>query len=278
MSKYHALRLLNDEPSLQISYSQIFTYLSCSLKYRFQYVEKRAYERTSSTLFFGSAMHKALEKYYRAFLNNGTTVPLSILEELFEESVCMSLDKTDIPVIFKKEAPDREGLISLGKSLLKTFHDNVDLTGYRIVDVEMPLSSILLTEEGYPTDFRLVGVIDLLLMNNQEELVIVDNKTSKQTKSQNTIDEDLQFSAYSYLAVANNLTIPTVQVKCRMDVLRKLKKPKLEYYHTVRSVFDRKRFVRIANSVLDGIDNQVFIPNKSWLCADCPFLNACKEW
>jgi hypothetical protein len=35
---------------LHISYSQIFTYLSCSLKYQFQYVENRPYELISINL------------------------------------------------------------------------------------------------------------------------------------------------------------------------------------------------------------------------------------
>ena len=41
--------------SLHISHSQIFTYLACSLKYQFQYVERRQPERISIALPFGSS-------------------------------------------------------------------------------------------------------------------------------------------------------------------------------------------------------------------------------
>ena len=50
-----------DTAGLHISYSQIFTYLTCSLKYRFRYVLKRAPERIGVSLPFGTAMHRALE-------------------------------------------------------------------------------------------------------------------------------------------------------------------------------------------------------------------------
>jgi hypothetical protein len=34
----------------------------------------------------------------------------------------------------------------MGKSLLKTFYENIDLTGYEIVDVELALSATLYTD------------------------------------------------------------------------------------------------------------------------------------
>jgi putative RecB family exonuclease len=71
---------------------------------------------------------------------------------------------------------------------------------------------------------------------------------------------------------------PTAPVHCRMDVLRKLKKPKVDYHETVRTAEDRKRFAKIANAVLVGIENRVFIPNKSWFCTDCQFIDACEAW
>ena len=189
------------------------------------------------------------------------------------------LDKNDLPVLFKREAPDRESLIKLGVAMLEAFHDSIDLDGYQIVDVELPLAATLYTDAGEPTDFKLVGVIDLLLMDGNQELLVVDHKTAAQAKSQSTVDEDLQFASYAYLLGANRFVFPTAPVKCRMDVLRKLKTgPKLEHYHTTRTSQDRKRFAKIANAVLMAIGNRVFVPNRSWLCSDCPFLSACQNW
>ena len=140
----------------------------------------------------------------------------------------------------------------MGKALLKAFYENIDLSGVEIVDVELPLSATLYTDNGESTDLKLIGVIDLVLRNMEAELIAVDHKSAAKPYAQSTVDSNLQFSAYSYLLAANKYVFPTASVNCRMDVLRKLKKPKLEHYHTVRTADDRKRFAKIANAVLGG--------------------------
>lgn len=278
MSKHQALKQLKEDPCLYLSYSQIFTYLGCSQKYRFHYVEGRHQERISANLILGSAIHSALERYYLTLMEKGITEPLGLLETLIEEGIRLDLKQTDVPVIFKKEAPDKESLISLGKSLIQTFYENIDLTGYRIIGAEVPLSANLYDEHGQPTEFKLLGVIDLLLMDSKGEVVVVDNKTAAKAKSQSALDDDLQFSAYSYLLASNRMTLPKADIKCRMDVLRKLKTPKMEQLYTIRTAEDRRRFSKFAVAVLNGIESRVFIPSHSWLCADCQFINACKSW
>ena len=74
--------MVNNE--LHISHSQIFTYLNCSLKYRFQYVENKPPERISIALPFGTAIHAAIEMYYRSLKNDGSVEPLKALCERFQ--------------------------------------------------------------------------------------------------------------------------------------------------------------------------------------------------
>lgn len=174
--------------------------------------------------------------------------------------------------------PDHQRVIDMGKALLETFYNEVDLTGFEVVDIELPLPATLYTDGGKSTDIKLIGIIDLLLMDDAGELTVVDNKTAAKAKSQSSVDDNLQFSAYAYLCASNRLTFPTAPIKCRMDVLRKLKTPKFEQYHTIRTADDRKRFAKLANAVLHGIESRVFIPNRSWLCSDCGFIEACNSW
>ena len=129
------------QEQLHISHSQIFCYLACSLKYQFQYVERRPRERTSLALSFGKAIHQAIERYYRSLMDDRTIVSLSLMESLFEESLTLELDNCEVPVIFKNEAPDTDSAIQMGKALLNTFYDNIDLAGMEIVDIELPLSA-----------------------------------------------------------------------------------------------------------------------------------------
>ena len=271
-----ALQQLQED--LHISHSQIFSYLNCSLKYKFQYVEQRPAERLSSALPLGKMIHSVLETYYRGTKDHGQPPTLEKLLTLFEEGLTLQIENSTVPIIFKKEAPDLDSLIDMGQGLVRAFYENVDLDGMEIIDVELPLSAQLYNEHGESLDIKLIGFIDLLLKDSAGNLVVVDHKTSKNKKSQVDVDADLQQTAYSYLLAANGYTFPRAEIHCRFDVLRKLKKPTLEFYNTTRSAEDRKRFAKIASAVLAGIDNRIFIPCKSWLCTDCQFKDTCSRW
>ena len=276
MPKSQALQELKQE--LHISHSQIFVYLNCSLKYQFMYVEAIPLERLSIALPFGSAIHACEEKYYRSLMDRDYLEPLNILEELFADYLSHEIDHSTVPVIYKKEAPDKDSVIKMGKRLLKVFYESVDLTGMQIIGVELPLAATLYTPEGEATELKLIGVLDLLLRDQNGELIVVDNKTAARAKSQSTVDEDMQFTAYSYLLATNKYVFPTADVNCRMDVLRKLKTPKMENYFTKRTASDRKRFAKTASMVLTAIESRIFMPQKSWMCSDCGYTDACSKW
>ena len=279
MSKKQALQAFNQE--LHISHNQIFTYLNCSLKYRFQYVEGLLPERISIALPFGSAIHAAIEMYYRALKNHGREEPLKSLHDRFQTCLELDLDNTNVPIIYKKDAPDRKAAIELGKKMLSAFHENIAQTVHsvhEIVAVELPLAATLYTDEGKPTDFKLAGILDLVLRNESGEILVVDNKTAARPMAQNTADDDNQMTSYAYLLASNRYVFPSSTVKCRFEILRKLKTPKLEHVHTVRTAEPRRRFAKIANAVLAGIDAWIFMPQPSWMCGDCAYSIVCKEW
>lgn len=270
-----ALKTLTDR--LHISHSQIFTYLNCSLKYQFRYVLKLPPERISLALPFGSEIHKAIEYYYRNLIED-REASLKQLQGIFSDHLGHELNEKSNMVVYKKDAPDRDSAIALGCAMLESFHKNVDLKGCRIIAVELPLAATLYTAEGTPTDIDLIGIIDLLIEDQNGSLVVVDHKTAARAKTQPDVDADLQMTAYSYLLAANRYIFPTASVQCRFDVLRKLKSPKLEHYHTKRGADDRRRLARIATGVLAGIEAGVFIPSRSWMCADCEYAIACTGW
>lgn len=277
MQRNQALQAFGQD--LYLSHSQIFTYQSCSLKYRFHYVEKRKPERISITLPFGKAMHAAQELYYRSMKNSRTKEPLKALLEKFEAVLCQGLEKNaGIQIIWKKTTPDKDSAIAIGQSMLTAFYESIDLAGYAVVEVELPLSARLYTEGGLPTEFMLVGILDLLLMDEHSKALVVDNKTTAQSIAQSTADDDNQMTAYAYLLASNKYVFPTKDVRCRFDVLRKLKTPKLEHIYTVRTAKDRKRFAKIANAVLTAIDAGIYMPQPGWMCGDCAYSDVCKAW
>lgn len=271
-------RLKPIKEELHISHSQIFAYSNCSLKYRFKYVEQRPAERISIALPFGTAMHSALELFYRTFMKSRQYERIVAITERFSTCLELDLENAGAPVIYKKEAPDRDSVLNLGREMLKAFYETVNMDAYEIVAVELPLSATLYTDEGEPTDFKVFGILDLVLREKSGEILVVDNKTAAKPMAQATADDDNQMTAYSYLLASNRYVFPSAEVRCRFDVLRKLKTPKLEHVFTVRTAVHRKRFARIANGVLAGIDAQVFLPQPSWMCSDCSYADACKTW
>lgn len=263
---------------LHISHSQIFTYLACSLKYRFQYVERRPAESLSIALLFGKAIHSAIERFYRHLKETGRKIDQQSMMDVFSESLDLNLKLNDVPLLYKSEMADAESAKKMGHGLLEVFWESSDIDSCQIVDVELPLSAELVDEQGALQDINLVGIIDLLLKDRRGNYVVVDFKTAKQSKSQADADSDLQMSAYGFLLTANRYVFPQVDVRGRFDVLRKLKTPKMEYVHTVRSPADIKRFLKVTAAVLNGINSRVFVPCKSWLCANCQYSEACKNW
>ena len=279
MSRKQALQAFSQD--LHISNNQLFTYLNCSLKYRYQYVEARPPERISISLPFGSAIHSAIEMYYRSLKNHGRIEPLEALCDRFQTCLDLDFEHAEVPVIFKKNLPDHKSAVVMGNTILKVFHESIAQIVQKvqeIVAVELPLSAKLYTEDSQPTEFKLSGILDLVLRDENGEILVVDNKTAAQPISQTTADVNNQMTSYAYLLAANKYVFPTSPVKCRFDVLRKLKTPKLEIVQTVRTAQDRKRFAKIANAVLEGIDAGIYMPQPNWMCSDCAYPNACKAW
>ena len=272
--------ILNDlKDALHISHSQVFTYKTCSLKYFFNYVEKRPAESVSIALPFGSAIHTVLDLYYRALKNGREPESLDTMSQFFEETLTVNLESFEVPILYNKSMPDPTAALEMGKALVETFYNSVDLSGFEVVDVELPMSATLYTEDGQATDFKLVGVVDLILRNGNGDLLIVDNKTAARSYSQSSADDDTQMSAYSYLMATNKYVPLTSSVECRFDVLLKLKtKPRLQQVYTIRTREDRRRFAKVANAVLAGIDAKIFFPQPSWMCSGCQFAKACLEW
>lgn len=274
MSKDKFKDIQND---LHISHSQIFTYQNCSLKYFYQYVSKEPAESVSVNLFFGSAIHSALELYYIS-CKNSNPESLNSMTECFETSLILDIENSQIPILYSKTLVDKDAVIEKGKSMLEVFYNSVDLSDFEVVAAELPLSATLYTDEGEPTDFKLVGVIDLLLRYKTGDLLVIDNKTAARSMNQNSAEEDTQMTAYSYLLATNKYIAPTDSVECRFDVLLKTKVPKLQQVNTIRTREDRKRFSKVANMVLSGIDSKIFMPIKSWLCTGCQYSESCSQW
>ena len=282
MANQLALQTLRQ--SLHLSSSQINQFLLCSRKYEYSYVKGVRPSHTSVNLTFGSAIHSALETYYRHHQQHSKALTADDLVKVFCDTVATDRAGSTIPIRFSKEMPDLAAVEQLGLKMLTVFSEQVNLEGYGIEAVELTLSAPLYYPGGNESGLDLVGVIDLLLIDNRTgELIAVDHKTSRNSYSQAMCDDSIQMSLYAwllerngYLQKGNRFTGKQV-FRGRFDVLRKLKTtPKFEQAELTRSDQDLQRFEALALDVLDAIDKRTYLPIYGWQCADCGYRSDCR--
>ncbi|MBN2644365.1 RecB family exonuclease [Trichloromonas sp.] len=276
MSPAPSLRVLRHH--LHLSYSQVNTYLTCSLRYFFQYVKGYPPEHTSSALILGSSIHAALAHYYEAFRMKGAAEPLDAVLAFYRETLSSELAIPRAPILYSNEATSPAELLAWGEQLLRAYLEDPGFCGMEVVATELPLSLPLTTPDGDLTEFHLVGAVDLLLRDQLGRLLAVDHKTAKNSPSQESIDQDLQLSAYALLLRHNGYLKPDETLHCCYNVIRKLKTPKVERLLTLRTPADTRRFIRMAHAVLSGIAAEAFLPCAGWHCSGCPYQQQCRNW
>jgi len=268
------LKLCEMKEKLHVSYSQINCYLTCPLKYRFQYVEGRIPECVGSGLVFGKAIHEAAAAFYHSILEDNEPVPESVSSQIFAEMIQKSLDES--PVSFKK-GEDQASILSKGTELISLLYKRERPN--KVVLVEHPITTNLIhPETGEASDIALFGIIDLVEEDEEENKVLVDLKTGANRYDDLKVSTDMQMTIYSHLAIKEGL-VTDENVLLRFDLLLKQKTPSLENYFTVRSQRDRNRMLKTIFQVLSAVEQGIFYPTPGWMCSDCGFKqNHCQEW
>jgi len=245
-----------------LSYSQVNTYLTCSLRYRFQYVEKIPPAFTAASLAFGSAIHEAAAAFYQTRLEGDELRPDQMLDVYLD-----SWRRAEQVKYFNGD--NEESLQEKATQLLQVFHDAVN-PGTRILGVEeffeLPLG-------GLPP-FQ--GYIDLIEQSSDGTATIVDLKTASKKPSSANVQANMQLTAYALGAEA--LGFDPDQLHLRLDVLLKTKTPEMVRLETRRTEEERHRFIRLLYGVWNGIEREVFFPRQDWTCAQCAWAGECREW
>ena len=247
-----------------LSASQITVYLDCSLKYRYNYIDRLPKPFRASGLALGSAIHAAVEWFHNIWAA-GQEVDLESVCDIFEADwYAQTLE----PIRYKK-GENSEGILDLGRDLLKAYYEhapreNVLQTEFAF---ELPLTD---PENDDLLEVPLVGFIDKIEAGD----VVVDLKTWSRMISRNDLDGNLQLSAYAYAYRMLHGKIP----RLRLDVLLKTKTPRFEQLETSRTEADCRIFFQLCKSVYAGICKGVFLPNPGWKCTDCEYRPVCWFW
>ena len=197
-----------------LSYSQISTYLTCPLRYNFQYMEEIPPAFTGSSLAFGSAIHEAVGAFYQDHLIGECLRPDQMLD-IYRQA--WSSRQRDEKVRFFN-GDNEDSLRDKAQELFRVFVDSFD-----------PSVAVLGIEEHFEINLGdlppFMGYLDLIEEDTNGQITIADLKTSSRKISDNQAHKNMQLTAYS--VGIESLGFDPEQTRLRLDVLTKGKTPEL---------------------------------------------------
>ncbi len=234
----------------QLSYSQLDTFASCPLKYKFRYLFKIP-EPSAHAANFGSSIHNTLNQFYQQ-LKNGAVPSKDLLRELFEKNwIPAGYDSKSHEMARKKQ----------GREILECFYDHESTPHFRIPAYLERLFRLKIGE------FTFSGRIDRIDKMPDGSYEVVDYKTGT-SKREADLGKDLQLSLYA--------------LACR-DIFG-LRVSKLSLYFLEDTIkHSTTRSDEELNSVKDELlelsrrlVNSDFLPTPGFHCRFCDYRLLCR--
>lgn len=245
-----------------LSYSQINCFLTCSLRYKFQYVDAIPPAFTPVSLAFGVAIHEAVAAYYQTRLEGDELKPdqlWDVYRDCWQRAEKVKYFNGD----------NEKSLMEKAKNMLTVFHESRD-----------PSITVLGVEEFFQLPLGGVppfeGYIDLIEQTPDDTITLVDLKTASKKLSDSNAHGNIQLTAYAL--GAETLGFDPDALNMRLDVITKTKSPEMLKYETARTEEERHRFVRLVYSVWNAIEREAFFPREDWHCTQCAWAQNCREW
>jgi DNA helicase-2/ATP-dependent DNA helicase PcrA len=238
------------------SYSQLNSFKTCPLQYKYQYVFKIPTTSTAAES-FGSAIHKTLQDFYSKFL----------LNKKIDKKRLLELYKQDwIPVGYSSKAHE-ERMKREGKKILINYFDKFHSRDLKITGLEK-LFKIKIAD-----DIFLTGKIDRVDKLNQNEIEIIDYKTGKKP-NERELKKSLQLTIYALATNDKNL------------FNKKLKDINLTFYYlqTQEKITIKKNEEELIETkeeiinMVKEIRKNEFNANPGKHCDFCSFKIICEAW
>ncbi|MBA4016468.1 MAG: hypothetical protein C0483_04710 [Pirellula sp.] len=251
-----------------LSYSAITTYQRCPLSYYFKYIAGLPEKTVSSSLVFGSAVHRAVEHHFNELMAGNEPPKLDALTGEYDRH----WQEADPQAVKFGKGDDLESLGQLASKMFGAFQTSpLANPAGQIIGVEEELRGNIVA--GCPD---LLGRIDLIV-ETADELIVTDLKTSRSRWSCEQADDSAgQLLLYHELVRG---FAPRKRVRLQFAVLTKTKELSVEL-HEVRA--DRRavdRTKRIVERVWKAIDAKIYYPAPSPMqCPGCSFRKQCRAW
>ena len=247
-----------------ISVSSVKSHMLCSQKHYFRYHTDVDPSHRSIPLIVGKAVHDSLESFYRFHQEHADDPPVELLLDTFTTSWRRAV-LGDPPVRSDDIGKDMD----VGVGLVRAFHEQAPRPK-QVIGVE---EAFALELEDDPDGRLIVGAIDAVVVDDQDQVVVVESKTAKRRWPAVQLEHDFQVSVYQLAARMMDLHNPVL----RYDFLLKLKKPLLESVEVHRTAQQEREALLIFRQVTRAIDNGIHYPVRGWMCGDCEFAHVCNS-
>ena len=251
------------------SYSAMTGFHDCPRKWSYSHLIKAPREFVSSSLLLGGAIHTALEAVHLMRLSNQ---PASV-----DEAVGVFRDHWDMEsegreIRFNK-GEDRALLHGVAREMIRLYVEECLPQMGQILGIE---ESVRVEIPGMSVP--VVGRIDTLV-EAPDALLVVDAKTSKAAFKNEKVPQ-----ATSQLALYASALGPLAAqfgkpVRGRLNVFRKLKKPRIETVDIDLSAADlsgvHRRLRDTWTLVRAAHASESYPANPSWMCRQCPYQARC---
>jgi len=241
------------------SVSKLKMYLRCPAAYYYRYVLGLRPPPTSHQM-LGTAIHSAIEFNFRKKIETHEDLPLTEVQEFFTANFNYSKGQ----VLWEPgENPGKS--LDEGVSMVTLYHTEA-----------APKIMPDLVEQVFHVRFEncryvFKGIIDLVTA----DALLIDHKTSSRTPSQESIDKELQATAYS---LGLRYMRKTIEKGIAFDYLIRCKTPKIVRFETSRTQADIDHFLQVLGMVMTSVQAGIFYPNSTGqFCTpkNCQFWEEC---
>lgn len=253
----------------RFSYSKLSTYLSCPLRFKYQYVDKITTEvPIPYVTILGTAVHKVLEHFYQE-----TQYSDDKIEQLWDW-VCNNIDEKGFPPVLKDTRTEFYG--NEDKSRMFFFHGRKILTSFYHKNKWIflhPEYSFLEAEKPFQItfhDWTLTGVIDKIESHTKEKRVFIcDYKAGSKVPTLEEIEKSIQATFYSlaYRQLYKKEERGLYFHYLRENIMLKTKRSEEHYnelYNTLKLVTEKIK-----------ANEYTATPSKS-ACQFCQYQNICE--
>jgi len=256
-----------DEARPHFSVTQLTAYLECPYKYYLMYEERLQWEKVPSGVAFGSAVHRAIERFNRSLADGKM--------EKMDEKSAIAFFATEWAIesnrdgIEYKNPDEPEELRDKGRRLVQLYCQQFAGLKPQAVERVFRLPILDVSTGLFEASRDIMGAIDLIADGE-----VIEVKTSARSVNQREADTSLQLTLYSW---AYRMIHGQEEKALKTVALLKTAKPTIQIVETCRTADDHTRLMELISQVIRAVELRIFYrnPNTRYGCDGCVYRVAC---